>query len=208
MVDRPLPGAAVRGQSPDEVGPVRWTRSVNASRTGLRWTWIAGAGLVAIGALGILSLNLSHAGRVVVLFVFVAVLVAEIELLARIRMAAADAARAEAERSLERARRLQDIAGALGQALTVEAVGDAILSGAISALDADRGMVAELVDAGKDLRVLSAHGYPDGFLDHWHQFPAELPGPMSEALQARRPVVVATREEVYARWPNLAGAGL
>jgi len=184
---------------------VRWKGNRRAARSSRRWTWVAGAGLLAIGALGIVFVDLSRTVRVVVLLLFLLVVLVEIELLARVWAAGAGAARAEAERSLERARRVQEIAADLGRAVTREAVGDAIVSGAMAALDADRAMVAELVDAGKTLRVLSARGYPEQLVEHWREFSADLPSPMSEAVRSRRPVVSASRREVYERWPGLAG---
>jgi len=97
-------------------------------------------------------------------------------------------ARDDAVAFLERTQLLHSVAAALGQAMTPSAVADVIAGEACSALDGDRAAIAELVDEGLNFEILASRGYPEELVALWRRFPADLSGPMTEAITERHPV--------------------
>ena len=77
------------------------------------------------------------------------------------RIAAAErAARQAAEQAAARIARLQAVTAALSEAVTPAEVAEAILTQGLAALGAATGIVAVLDEAGRELEIIGAHGYP------------------------------------------------
>jgi K+-sensing histidine kinase KdpD len=118
----------------------------------------------------------------------------------------AQRARAAAERAADQAQRLQRVSAALSSALTPRQVASMIIREGLSALDADAGAIFVLSDDRQQFVALDFLGYPFELAPEHITAPAGRPGPLRDALETRELVIVATPEEMLARWPNLRGA--
>ncbi|MEW5927270.1 MAG: GAF domain-containing protein [Gemmatimonadota bacterium] len=112
-------------------------------------------------------------------------------------------ARAEAERAVRRISRMQALTAALAGALTPEQVARAVVEQGTAALGADAGVVVFAADDGESLAVADSTGYPDEMVRPWARFPAATDAPIAEAFRTREPIVLRSREEWSARYPNL-----
>ena len=112
-------------------------------------------------------------------------------------------ARAEAERAVRRISRMQALTAALAGALTPEQVARAVVEQGTAALGAEAGVVVFASDGGETLEVADSVGYPDEMVRPWARFPAAADVPIAEAFRTREPIVLRTREEWSARYPNL-----
>lgn len=111
-------------------------------------------------------------------------------------------ARLAAERAADRSRRLHALAAALNEAATLEQVAEACVEHGRAALDADRGMLARLVEDGSSFEVLHSTYAADVANDYRH-FPVQAGRPLSDALLQRRPVLIGSRADCAALYPHL-----
>jgi signal transduction histidine kinase len=112
-------------------------------------------------------------------------------------------ARADAERAVRRISRLQALTAALAGALTPEQVARAVVEQGTAALGAEAGVVVFAAADGESLEVADSTGYPDELVRPWGRFPAAADAPIAEAFRTREPIVLRTREEWSARYPDL-----
>ncbi|CAN5889455.1 hypothetical protein BH23GEM7_BH23GEM7_18460 [soil metagenome] len=117
---------------------------------------------------------------------------------------AAEAARAEAEASAERSRRLQAVAAALNEAVTPQDVAEVCVRGGIAALGADAGSLGVLVEQGTQFEVVYTTGYPPEVAERWRRFPVHPGKPLSDAVLTRVPVLLSSTREWKARYPEAA----
>ncbi len=115
-------------------------------------------------------------------------------------------ARAEAEGASRRTQRLQAFTAALAEARTSADVVGAVIREGLEALGADTAAVFHLNEDGTAFEELGSVGYTEDMTADWQSFPADLPGPASEAVSTGGLIVVESPAELVARWPNLAEA--
>jgi PAS domain S-box-containing protein len=104
----------------------------------------------------------------------------------------------------ERARRLQNLSTQLAKVVEPDEVVGAVLSEALSALDADAGAVAMLDEREETIRVSGYSGYSAASIAEWETFSIHAPLPMSEAVRTGKPLWVVGREALLRRYPELA----
>lgn len=125
---------------------------------------------------------------------------------ARLHRAERDA-RAAAERDSRRTAVLQEVTSALSGALTVEEVVGALLDRGLAAAGARAGMVGMLDRERTTVEVIRTIGYRKDDHAYWERFPLTDPYPLSDAIRERRRVVLESRAERDARYPELGDAG-
>ncbi len=113
------------------------------------------------------------------------------------------AARAEAERAALRIARLQDVTARLSEAATSEEVAAAVAEEGLAALGADAAAVYRLVEDGSVFERLAVTGYAGRVTEEWRRFPADMPGPASEAVRTGEVVALESADELRRRWPHL-----
>lgn len=106
-------------------------------------------------------------------------------------------ARTTAERAVERTSQLQSLAAELAEALTPAQVAEVAVTHGIASIAADAGALQLLVDDGKTLEVVSAHG-PDRSLveGSWRRLPTDVPLPSTDALIRLAPVFVESEADM------------
>jgi PAS domain S-box-containing protein len=108
--------------------------------------------------------------------------------------------RRQAERAADRMARLQAITSALSRAPGRQQVAAVILRHGEEALGAEAGVLAALDDAGGALEVVRSFAVPSLHVGQSLSLAAELP--LTAAARTRTPVVIATAEEIRARFPR------
>jgi PAS domain S-box-containing protein len=122
------------------------------------------------------------------------------------RIAAAERAACQAaEEAAARIARLQAVTAALSEAVTPAEVAEAILTQGLAALGAATGIVAALDEAGRELEIIGAHGYPAELVAAWRRFSVDAKVPASEAVRRREPVLVESMVERLRRFPGAYG---
>jgi signal transduction histidine kinase/PAS domain-containing protein len=119
-------------------------------------------------------------------------------------LAAERAARAAAEAAAARAALMQDLTGALSQALTREQVAAVVVERVSTAFGAHLGVLALVTPAGDRLAVAAAERLRDDTWHAWATFPLDAPVPLAEAARAGRPVVLPTFDAIAAHAPSIA----
>jgi PAS domain S-box-containing protein len=120
--------------------------------------------------------------------------------------------RAHADRAANRMARLQAIASALSSAPGTQEVAAVILRHGEEALGAGAGVLAELACCGSSLEVIRSFGVP--FMTEGRKVPLHLELPLTRAVRERALVILATPDEVRARFPmfervaTVGGGGL
>jgi signal transduction histidine kinase len=104
----------------------------------------------------------------------------------------------------DRARRLQRVAEALGEALTPQEVLDAILTEGVQAAEARAGAIGVVTESGENIELLAQRGYRDPIMEEWHRFPLESDVPMSRVVKTGEPLFISSRDERNELFPNLA----
>ncbi|HEU5363291.1 MAG TPA: GAF domain-containing protein [Gaiellaceae bacterium] len=106
-------------------------------------------------------------------------------------------ARTAAERAVERTSHLQTLAAELAEALTPAQVAEVAVTHGIASIGADAGALQLLVDDGKALEVVTAHG-PDRSLVEgaWRRLPRTALLPSTDALSRLAPVFVESEAEI------------
>jgi PAS domain S-box-containing protein len=116
----------------------------------------------------------------------------------------AQRARRDAELAASISGRLHAITASLARAATPAEVARVAVEQGTAALEADAGAVFQASGDGARFTTLARTGYaPELDADH-ASFPAEADNPVTEAARTRGSVVVASGEELVARWPALA----
>jgi PAS domain S-box-containing protein len=106
--------------------------------------------------------------------------------------------------ALDRLTRLQALTASLSEAVTSEQVAEVILAQAAVVLGASSGVVARLSEDGEEFVCLHATGYPEEVAKALRRFPAAARMPLSDAVRAGQPVLLANLAERDARYPDLA----
>jgi signal transduction histidine kinase len=119
--------------------------------------------------------------------------------------AAAQQARATAERVAVRTARLQRVAAALASALTPGQVAEVVLNEGVAALRARGGVIVRLTDDATELELVGAAGYPQPVLDTWSRFPVSASLPLADAVRTNEPIIVDSFAARTARYPHLTG---
>ena len=112
-------------------------------------------------------------------------------------------ARDEAERAWSRSERLQRFTSALADVRDEPDVVAVMLREAMDALGAAGGVFVRPVD-DEWLALVESAGYPPDTLRQWERFPRSVGTPITEALEARRLVVVESEQELASRYPEIA----
>jgi PAS domain S-box-containing protein len=106
-------------------------------------------------------------------------------------------ARTAAERAVERTSHLQSLAAELAEALTPAHVAEVAVTHGIASLRADAGALQLLVDDGKTLEVVNAHGSDRSLVDGaWRRLPTTVRLPSTDALIGLAPVFVESQADV------------
>jgi GAF domain-containing protein len=116
-------------------------------------------------------------------------------------------ARAAAERESRRTSVLQEVTSALSGAATVEEVASALLDRGLAAAGARAGVVGIVDRERATVEVIGAIGYEKDHHEYWERFPLTGSYPLSDAIRNRQRVVLESRSERDARYPDLADAG-
>ena len=112
-------------------------------------------------------------------------------------------ARRVAEQAMERAARLQTVTARLAQAITVEQVGEVIISEGTSALSAHRGVLALISPSGGQLEVARVMGYAPATAQSWQRFDLNAPIPLADVVRKREAIWLHNLEERNTRYPQL-----
>ena len=113
-------------------------------------------------------------------------------------------AREAAESAASRAQVLQEVTGALAGATTAAAVTDVIISRALPALGASVGMLAVVSADGSHLELVSSANIPPDVASSFRRYPITLNAPMAEVVRGGHAMLLTSREEMLARFPNRA----
>jgi PAS domain S-box-containing protein len=116
-------------------------------------------------------------------------------------------ARRRAERSADRARRLQVLTAALSEAATVEQVADVIVYKGMEAIGADAGSLALITETGDgelQFEIVRTSGFTTDVVSRHRFFPVTPGRPLSDAVRTRRPVLVSTEAEWAERYADVA----
>jgi signal transduction histidine kinase len=109
-------------------------------------------------------------------------------------------------RRAARASRLQGFTAALSRAVTREEVARTLVERALVALDADAGGVWSIAPGAHEARLLFAAAPRTAAFPfaRWEVVPlgGPAPAPLSDVLGGRGPVLVSSRREAEARWPQ------
>jgi PAS domain S-box-containing protein len=114
-------------------------------------------------------------------------------------------AREAAEQDAARLRLVQDVAEVLGTLRPLEEMGEVVLERLIATIGATAGAITLLDDDGRALRILSAVGYDEATVRRWERVPLDLDVPVTRAVRERRDVLIGTRAERDALFPDLEG---
>jgi serine phosphatase RsbU (regulator of sigma subunit)/anti-sigma regulatory factor (Ser/Thr protein kinase) len=114
---------------------------------------------------------------------------------------AAVVARAGRDRLFERVTRLQAITQALALASTTPDIVGVVVEHVRGAIGADAASLSLIVD--DELEVVGADGYSEPALSDWGRFPLAASTPMSECIRTARVVLMGSRAEIDARWPDI-----
>jgi len=100
--------------------------------------------------------------------------------------------------------RLQRLASTLSRVVDAESMAEEAVSQGQAALDADASVVF-LLSAGDDaLEIAHATGYPKRAVRPWIRFPLAANLPATDAVRGGATVLVRSRDEMRARYPELA----
>jgi signal transduction histidine kinase/ActR/RegA family two-component response regulator len=100
--------------------------------------------------------------------------------------------------------RLQRLASTLSRVVDPESMAEEAVAQGQAALDADAGVVF-LMSAGDDaLEIAHATGYPKRAVRPWIRFPLAVSLPATDAVRSGVTVLVHSRDELRARYPELA----
>jgi serine phosphatase RsbU (regulator of sigma subunit)/anti-sigma regulatory factor (Ser/Thr protein kinase) len=105
-------------------------------------------------------------------------------------------AEAEAARSAEETRRLQEITAALSVASTVTDVSNTCLQHALAAVGAEAGFIVLSRPEGVTVDVVTSSGYSDTELDTWRAFALDADVPFSRAIATGEAIWALTPEEM------------
>ena len=108
------------------------------------------------------------------------------------------------KRVMERMAGLQRVTAALSGALTPADAADCIMREGTVVLGAAAGFMAAVTESGKGIEVVRTIGYPADVVPAWSSMALDAPLPSSEAIRDNRPVLVASAEEMDARYPGSA----
>jgi len=111
-------------------------------------------------------------------------------------------ARRAAEASAARATLLQDLTAALARTMSAAEVSRVVLTRAFAALEATTGMLAVATRDGRELELLGAVNVPDEMAHAWKRYPVGSDSPLAMAVRTGRPISLATRAEMAARFPR------
>ncbi|HET7456019.1 MAG TPA: PAS domain S-box protein [Gemmatimonadaceae bacterium] len=113
------------------------------------------------------------------------------------------AARADAERGVERVTRLQRLTAALSGAATREEVGRAVVRASVDALGASAGVLVLVSDDGGWLDLVASENVSADTDQTWRRFPTSTAIPAADAVRTRDVVLVRSDAEHRARYPHL-----
>ena len=114
------------------------------------------------------------------------------------------AARAFAERAMQRMAALQQITAALAGTHTLAEVFGVMLDMGLPVIGAVRGGVGLLNDAGDALQIAQFRGYHTSLLAQWPEIPTNIAMPLTDALRRQEPVYIRSLEEKNAHYPQFA----
>lgn len=121
------------------------------------------------------------------------------QLLARER-----AARAEAERAVDRTTRLQAITAALTAALTPEQVTEVIVQQGVVVLRASAGLTSLLTADGQHLQIVGATGYDEDTVRSWPPTPLTVATPTAHAVARGCAIWLESAAMLAQQYPQLA----
>jgi signal transduction histidine kinase len=104
-----------------------------------------------------------------------------------------------------RAQRLLAVTTGLGRAQTPEEVADVIFREGLAALGADAGSLAMIHDGadGPEFETVRIHGYRQDLVQAYRRYPLRAGRPVSDAVLAVEPVLLAGRDELERRYPDV-----
>lgn len=110
-------------------------------------------------------------------------------------------ARTRTEGLLARERVMNSLAQKLSAALSVDAIAQIVVGGAVEVFSAISGGMWELPPDANELRLAAAIGYPESARRSYARLTLSLPSPIVDAVREKTPIWVRTREDYERRWP-------
>jgi PAS domain S-box-containing protein len=107
------------------------------------------------------------------------------------------------KRAEQRIQLLQEVTGALSEAVTPVEVGTVIIERAQRALGAGYGSVCVLGRDGRALEMLPLPGIPEAMLRRFEGATLDSPVPVAEAIRTEQPVWLESREQYLERFPQM-----
>lgn len=117
-----------------------------------------------------------------------------------------EAERLAAERTADRAARLQSITAALSAALDPPEVAEVIVDQVRAMLGANLGVVAVLTEDGSEFQSLRLVGYPPEVAHDPRRLPVAAPSMIGEAVRQREAIFVESWAERIERFPHFGDA--
>jgi len=111
--------------------------------------------------------------------------------------------RKEAERTADRLARLQEVSGAVSQAMTPGEVSASVIRQGMNSLGAHAGVVVTLDEEEGSLKIVGTLGFPPGVVEKWHSFALDARVPIADAVRCKLPVMVETFAEWAEKYPDL-----
>lgn len=112
-------------------------------------------------------------------------------------------ARTKAERNADRITRLQKITSALTGLATTRQVAEAILEQGTQTTRAAAGILVEVLEGGRETKMLAALGYPPSAV-RTEAVPLMALTPLSDCISTRQAVWLGSRQALAGQYPDLA----
>jgi signal transduction histidine kinase len=118
----------------------------------------------------------------------------------------AQEAAAKLSRQVDRMARLHTVMAALTNARTSADVAAVVLEHGGAALGADGGAIAVVRPEGDALELIDTLGYPPAIAEAYQRIPLDASQPFPETVRSRDLILLPSRQEALARYPQLAAA--
>jgi signal transduction histidine kinase len=113
---------------------------------------------------------------------------------------------AEMRRAVDRTARLQSVTAGLARTITAEDVADTVVAESVAAFGAVDGVFCVPTSDGAALEIVHSLGLREETTQQYRTFPIDAPLPLSEAVRSGQPIMLGSKQDLVARYPQLREA--